>query len=127
MNKLQKLVVKWFKISQEQVTQYSVSPSGYTTLPLRRCGNTTRLVDQYIQLLFMYGQIHPHDHFHSRESDSLLFRRILDRLHYEHPNLEMDVRHHEGTMRIKNWKPERPYQVCIGKTGTSYITGVDPY
>ena len=55
-----------------------------TELLYRQNGQTTRLVDEYIQLLFTTGEIHIQDHYPTREANENLMERILDRLQYEH-------------------------------------------
>lgn len=49
-------------------------------------GQTTRLIDHYIQKLFKSGYIEPKDHYGSRESNMFLTCRIRDRLYKEHPH-----------------------------------------
>ena len=52
--------------------------------PHRRSGNTTRLIDYYIQLLFVKGTITVIDHYDSDKSNKRLRGLILDRLRNEH-------------------------------------------
>lgn len=51
----------------------------------RRIGNSTRLIDQYVQELFTKGEIQVFDHFDTQESHESLFKRVLNRLGFEHP------------------------------------------
>ena len=54
----------------------------------RCCGQTTRLVDEYIQKLFNEGYIEPKDHHRNGENKRAnleLTERIRNRLRFEHP------------------------------------------
>ena len=60
-------------------------------LPGRRVGNTTRLVDHSIQLLFTWRVIACHDQYNDgrhREANKRLFDLIIKRLR-EHPGLDV--------------------------------------
>lgn len=48
--------------------------------PGRRVGNTTRIIDNAIQLLFAGHIVEASDHHHSDDARSYVFRKILDRL-----------------------------------------------
>ena len=50
----------------------------------RMVGNTTRLVDYYIQELFKGGEVRIHDHYGSKQADRDLISRIRQRLTIEH-------------------------------------------
>jgi hypothetical protein len=55
--------------------------------PTRRAGNTTRLVDECIQLLFSGVVCVCHDHWengNNRHANQNLFERVMKRLNYEH-------------------------------------------
>lgn len=63
---------------------------GFTVVYGRRVGNTVRLIDHAIQLLFSGKAIVCCDHYKNGAHDLAnkdLFYRILDRLHREHPGL----------------------------------------
>lgn len=60
------------------------------TVQGRKVGNTTRLIDYYIQELFESGHIRIWDHYtngHHKEANSNLYERICNRLYKEHPGL----------------------------------------
>jgi len=50
----------------------------------RRTGETTRLIDFFIQELFTKGEVEVYDHHPSRDADINTFIRVLSRLKYEH-------------------------------------------
>ena len=50
----------------------------------RRSGKSTRLVDKYIQDLFIFGEVEIKDHIDFDQSHELLRQRVLDRLYAEH-------------------------------------------
>ena len=52
--------------------------------PGRRVGNTTRLIDYYIQKLFKEGKIFVADHYPSFNADRHLANKICDRMKLEH-------------------------------------------
>lgn len=58
----------------------------------RSCGNTTRLVDYYIQELFdNFGKwVIIKDHYKSQMADRLLAQKILARLEFEHSSRGID-------------------------------------
>lgn len=62
----------------------------------RRTGQSTRLVDQYVQQLFTFGEIEVRDHFDSVSLHELLTERVLLRLKNEH-HLLMPFIFREGT------------------------------
>lgn len=52
----------------------------------RRSGNTTKLIDYYVQLLFSEREITDvKDHHDTQVAHDYLFRKIVDRLAFEHP------------------------------------------
>ena len=55
--------------------------------PGRRVGNTTRIIDNAIQLLFEDGDIEVRDHYNSHDSNNQLLSMILRRLELEHPDI----------------------------------------
>ncbi len=54
----------------------------------RRRGKTTRLVDLYIQELFINGEVTISDHG-SIEEDRRIFQSVYHRIRYEHPKVEL--------------------------------------
>lgn len=56
-----------------------------TPIDGRRVGNTTRLVDYYIQQLFITGEVILEDHHPLGHND--LFAKVMGRLRNEHPYL----------------------------------------
>lgn len=50
----------------------------------RMTGNSTRLIDFYIQKLFTEKEIQVQDHYPEKKAHKLLFVRILKRLEFEH-------------------------------------------
>jgi hypothetical protein len=51
---------------------------------LRRSGRSTRLMDNYIQVLFEKGEVIVLDHHPLRDSSRHLYERVLKRLYKEH-------------------------------------------
>ncbi len=74
-------------MSQKQATYQMNELSLDINQPGRRCGNSTRLVDKAIQILFS-GKIcivkDHHEHGYNVCSNEDLLRRILQRLEIEH-------------------------------------------
>ena len=58
-----------------------------TIVDARAVGNTTRLIDWYIQKLFIEGEITVTDHYPHDRADKNTFSRVIRRLISEH-NLE---------------------------------------
>lgn len=60
------------------------------TLDKRRCGNTTRLVDYYIQALFEREIITIIDHYGSLDIHKYhkgIFNKVVNRINTEHKNI----------------------------------------
>lgn len=57
----------------------------------RGSGRTTRLIDSYIQELFLNGEVTPRDHHDNKMSHLYLTDKIRARLNSEHPNLVYDI------------------------------------
>ncbi len=77
--------------------------------PGRAVGNTTRLVDYYIQELFNnFGKfIKVRDHYPLREADEYLYHRILNRLVIEHgPRVKVSTDWQKLKIKI-NYEPIR--------------------
>lgn len=53
----------------------------------RRVGNSTRLIDFYIQELFEKGEVYCKDHFDHSKSHYYLFKKVTERLEREHKTL----------------------------------------
>jgi hypothetical protein len=51
----------------------------------RQDGNTTKLIDHAIQLLFEHKSVVIVDHYDSKIAHEYLFERVLKRLEFEHP------------------------------------------
>lgn len=60
------------------------------TIEKRKIGNTTRLVDYYIQVLFRDGTTKIEDHYNGDKSNRILAGKIADRILNEH-NIEVEV------------------------------------
>lgn len=67
----------------------------------RRAGNTTILIDCYIQLLMRGFEIHIQDHYNSDIAHDYLLRRIIDRLRIEHQSLTLLFNKRHYLMRLK--------------------------
>lgn len=67
----------------------------------KRSGRSTRLVDEYIQILFSNrGEyITILDHYDSRSAHWLLITRILQRMRIEHPREKLDL--DKSKLRLK--------------------------
>jgi len=57
----------------------------------RRVGNTTRLIDMFIQDFFNKGECQIYDHYNTRESRQRVFDLVLRRLNTEHNIESRDV------------------------------------
>lgn len=57
----------------------------------RRAGNTTRMVDLFVQEFFNKGNVEIFDHYNTRESNKRVFYWVLNRLNIEHGITEKDV------------------------------------
>lgn len=67
----------------------------------RRVGNTTRVIDNIIQLLFQGKRVRIADHSTSRGAIEALEHRLIDRLRMEHRNVEFDFDRNEGIISLK--------------------------
>lgn len=68
----------------------------------RKSGRTTRLIDQYIQLLFEVEKgevIKVRDHYPSNEAHRILLDKIINRLKNEHQGLEFEYDYRERTIK----------------------------
>ena len=73
---------------------------------LRRTGKSTRLIDEYIQVLFNDGVIEVRDHYLSREADNFLTSKIMRRLQSEHPGVNIKLNANSNIIIIvktKKW------------------------
>lgn len=69
----------------------------------RKSGRSTRLVDQYIQLLFEVDKgtnVKVRDHYPSNDAHRQLLDRIIKRLKNEHPDLQFEYDVRERTIKI---------------------------
>ncbi len=73
----------------------------------RRDGNTTRLVDYYVQLLFLEKEIKPFENICSdnnninKRATKFLFDRIINRLMMEHRSLHSKIAIDKNQLIIK--------------------------
>lgn len=70
----------------------------------RHSGRTTRLVDDYIQLLFTTERgslIKVRDHYPSNDAHRMLLDKIALRLKNEHPGIEYTIDYRERTIKLK--------------------------
>ncbi len=63
------------------------STSKVKILPYRRIGNTTRIIDNAIQLLFQGHTVRVEDHFQDRHAQKRVYDAICKRLNSEHPGV----------------------------------------
>ena len=69
----------------------------------RKSGRSTRLVDQYIQLLFDVDKgtnVKVRDHYPSNDAHRQLLDRIIKRLKNEHPDLQFEYDVRERTIKL---------------------------
>ncbi len=57
----------------------------------RRVGNTTRLIDMFLQDFFTKGECHIYDHYNTRHSRQRVFSLVLQRLSREHNIEKQDI------------------------------------
>lgn len=78
---------------------------GFENLKSRRCsGNTTRLVDHAIQLLFEGKIVIVRDAWEygrHKQANEHLFERIIKRMSFEHGHVELKINRRELTLQIK--------------------------
>ena len=75
----------------------------------RRSGNSTRLIDKYVQDLFDNGVVQVLDHYDSHESHKRLLRIFLARLSVEHGCTMDDVVLKNQTVRFSEKHIKRNY------------------
>jgi hypothetical protein len=70
----------------------------------RRSGRTTRLIDYYIQELFIRGETTVMDHHRSESfyTKNVVFKKLLKRLSFEHQIYKEDLIISNNTISIKN-------------------------
>ena len=69
----------------------------------RKSGRSTRLIDQYIQLLFEVDKgtnVKVRDHYPSNDAHRQLLDRIIKRLKNEHPDLQFEYDVRERTIKL---------------------------
>lgn len=78
-------------------------------LESRMTGESTRLVDHYVQELYKNQDdwVMIHDHFNTREADYILFEKVIKRMKNEHPGdvIEYD----RSKCAIKLYRSERDF------------------
>lgn len=67
---------------------------------IRRDGNTTRVIDNAIQLLFKHGSISVQDHHLNYTAGRELFFKILRRLENEHPSVYKNLKTDLGIITL---------------------------
>jgi hypothetical protein len=72
----------------------------------RRVGNTTRLIDKFVQDFFIKGECKIYDHYNTRESKKRVFYLVLQRLNREHQieNKDVQLDTNKFIIRINNKK-----------------------
>lgn len=73
--------------------------------PYRRSGNTTRLVDNCIQIIFSGHVCVCEDHWEygkNRLANKNLFERVLDRINKEHRSVELQINPTKHEIVLKN-------------------------
>ena len=70
----------------------------------RMIGNTTRLVDYYIQLLFTKKEITVRDHHDNNAAHLELFNRIINRMESEHGRLKLEIHKSNLTIKLDGFK-----------------------
>jgi hypothetical protein len=73
----------------------------------RRSGNTTRLIDSFIQDFFIIGYCKIYDHYNSRESYKRVFSLVISRLMVEHNITIKDLKLEPNRFIIRNLKYKR--------------------
>jgi len=87
----------------------------------RQNGYTTRLVDEYIQLLFTIGKIQVKNHYPTISASQDLISRILNRLQLEHNLTKEDLSVNKNTFEItynafdKKQEDRKYLKKCIGE------------
>lgn len=66
----------------------------------RATGNTTRLADEHIQILFHLGTVTATDHHPGRQASKRLFYIIVARLKAEHPNQVFQIDRNKLTITL---------------------------
>lgn len=68
---------------------------------MRRTGQTTRLVDQFIQELYQNGKTRVYDHMNdNEEARENIYNRVLKRLSMEHPHDLAKIKKDDRTFEI---------------------------
>ena len=69
----------------------------------RRKGNTTRLIDMFVQDFFNKGECRIYDHHGTRQSHERVMHLVLQRLQYEHNIQKQDVYINRSKLIIRNY------------------------
>ena len=67
----------------------------------RRSGNSTRLLDYYVQKLFQDGEVKISDHHPTRQASELLYKHFLRRLNIEHNLTDKDIYFNNSNLLVK--------------------------
>lgn len=71
-------------------------------IPGRRMGNTTRLIDSFVQDFFIKGECKVYDHYNSTDSNRRVLQLVLLRLKNEHGIKEKDIKLDRNRLTITN-------------------------
>ena len=77
--------------------------------PGRRVGNTTRLVDMFIQDFFTKGECQIYDHYGTRQAHERVFKLVLGRLKIEHRLDDKTISIYKGNLILK-WNDYLKYK-----------------
>lgn len=71
----------------------------------RRVGNTTRLVDMFVQDFFTRGKIQVYDHYGTKKASERVFNLVIKRLNSEHGIERNDIKldHNRLTLERKKF------------------------
>jgi hypothetical protein len=94
-----KNIFKKKKKEEKHFVQYKEIPF---IIYARRSGNTTRLIDSFVQDFFIKGKCKTHDHYCTTESNRRVFELVLLRLKNEHEIREEDVKLDRTRLTITN-------------------------
>ncbi|MFT3994389.1 MAG: hypothetical protein QM660_08780 [Dysgonomonas sp.] len=86
--------------SKVAYTAYILNGTPYMNYS-RRAGNTTLLIDSYIQLLMRGAEIEIADHYNSENAHLYLINRLLDRIKIEHSPITILCDKVNRRMKIK--------------------------
>lgn len=87
--------------NSEDILRPASTLRGVIIVSDRRAGNTTRIVDNAIQLLFEGECIRCEDHHNTRKSHCDLFVLVERRMNLEHPRVKLQMDSQKLLMKIK--------------------------